>query len=65
MNALINKDAKNKTFAFDISSDFSRDARDVADGKTVINDIEHVLRGYEDIENKLKNVGAKIKIVEK
>lgn len=37
----------------------------IADGKTVIDDIEHVLRGYEDIENKLKNVGAKIKIVEK
>jgi UDP-N-acetylglucosamine 1-carboxyvinyltransferase len=37
----------------------------VADGKTTIEDIEHVLRGYENIEKKLKNVGAKIKIVEK
>jgi len=37
----------------------------VADGKTTIEDIEHVLRGYENIEKKLKTVGAKIKIVEK
>lgn len=32
----------------------------IANGKTEITDIEHVLRGYEDIINKLKNVGAKI-----
>ena len=32
----------------------------IATGKTEITDIEHVLRGYEDIINKLKNVGAKI-----
>jgi UDP-N-acetylglucosamine 1-carboxyvinyltransferase len=37
----------------------------VAEGKTIIEDIEHVLRGYEDIEKKLKKVGAKIKIIEK
>lgn len=36
----------------------------ISEGETVIDDIEHVLRGYEDIEAKLKNVGAKIKIVE-
>ena len=36
----------------------------VAEGKTVINDIEHVLRGYENIIEKLSNVGAKIKIEE-
>lgn len=33
----------------------------VADGKTEIDDIEHVLRGYENIVEKLENVGAKIK----
>lgn len=32
-----------------------------AEGKTEIDDIEHVLRGYENIVQKLKNVGAKIK----
>ena len=36
----------------------------VANGETVIDDIEHVLRGYENIEEKLKNVGAKITIEE-
>ena len=33
-------------------------------GKTVINDIEHVLRGYENIIEKLSNVGAKIELEE-
>lgn len=35
-----------------------------ADGITTITEIEHVLRGYENIENKLKNIGAKISIEE-
>lgn len=35
-----------------------------ATGTTIINDVEHILRGYEDIESKLANVGAKIKIRE-
>lgn len=35
-----------------------------ASGTTVIKDIEHVLRGYEDITTKLTNVGANIKIEE-
>lgn len=35
----------------------------VANNKTVIEDVEHVLRGYEDIINKLRKVGAKIKIM--
>ena len=35
-----------------------------ASGKTTINDIEHVLRGYESIVEKLNSVGAKIEIVE-
>lgn len=30
----------------------------VADGKTTINEVEHVLRGYENIISKLENVGA-------
>ena len=35
-----------------------------ATGTTIINDVEHILRGYEDIETKLTKVGAKIKIKE-
>ena len=35
-----------------------------ADGITEIHEIEHVLRGYENIVEKLSNVGAKISIVE-
>ncbi len=36
----------------------------VAEGETVVTDIEHVLRGYENIVEKLTNVGAKLKIEE-
>ena len=36
----------------------------IAKGTTVISNIEHILRGYENITDKLSNVGAKIKIVE-
>ncbi len=35
-----------------------------AEGTTTITDVEHILRGYEDIENKLTNVGAKIELKE-
>lgn len=35
-----------------------------ATGVTTINDVEHILRGYENIEQKLTNVGAKIEIKE-
>lgn len=35
-----------------------------ASGITKINDVEHILRGYESIDEKLTNVGAKIKIIE-
>lgn len=34
----------------------------IADGVTTIHDIDYILRGYENIVNKLSNVGAKIKI---
>ena len=34
----------------------------IADGKTYIYDIDYILRGYENIINKLSNVGAKIKL---
>lgn len=34
----------------------------VARGKTTINNIEHILRGYENLDKKLNQVGAKIKI---
>ena len=36
----------------------------IADGTTIINDVEHILRGYERIINKLSDVGANIKIIE-
>lgn len=36
----------------------------IAKGKTTVNEIEHILRGYENIVEKLKNVGADISIVE-
>ena len=35
-----------------------------AKGTTTIKDIEHVLRGYENIIEKLTNVGAKISLEE-
>ena len=37
----------------------------IADGKTTITGVEHILRGYEGIIEKLCNVGADIKIEEK
>ena len=36
----------------------------VAEGETIITDIEHVLRGYENITEKLSSVGAKIELEE-
>ena len=36
----------------------------IADGNTKITSIEHILRGYDSLINKLKNVGADIKIEE-
>lgn len=36
----------------------------IANGQTVIEDAEHILRGYSNIIEKLRNVGAKIKIEE-
>jgi UDP-N-acetylglucosamine 1-carboxyvinyltransferase len=35
-----------------------------ADGETVVTNVEHVLRGYENIIEKLTNVGAKINLEE-
>ncbi|MBQ6687390.1 MAG: UDP-N-acetylglucosamine 1-carboxyvinyltransferase [Bacilli bacterium] len=36
----------------------------IAEGETRISEIKHILRGYEDIIEKLQNVGAKIEIKE-
>lgn len=36
----------------------------IADGVTTITNVEHILRGYEDIVGKLKKVGALIEIIE-
>ena len=35
----------------------------VAEGETEVYDIHHILRGYEDIVTKFKNLGADIKYV--
>ncbi len=37
----------------------------IAEGTTIINNIEYILRGYENIINKLKKVGADIEIIDK
>lgn len=36
----------------------------IAQGETTINSVEHILRGYEGIIEKLTNVGAKIELIE-
>ena len=36
----------------------------LAKGTTTITNIEHILRGYENIVDKLSNVGADIKLVD-
>ena len=36
----------------------------LAGGTTIISDVEHILRGYENIVEKLQNVGAKIQLIE-
>lgn len=36
----------------------------IAEGKTTIIDIDHILRGYENIVEKLQNVGANINIID-
>ena len=35
----------------------------IADGTTYISDIDHILRGYEHIIEKLQNIGADIKLI--
>ena len=36
----------------------------IAKGTTTISEIDHILRGYENIVEKLSNVGADIKVIE-
>ena len=36
----------------------------IAEGTTIVSNIEYILRGYENIINKLKSVGANIEIIE-
>ena len=36
----------------------------IADGKTVIENADYILRGYENIIEKLTNIGAKIRLEE-
>lgn len=35
----------------------------MAKGETEVYDIEYILRGYENIEKKLSNIGANIKLI--
>ena len=44
------------------STDLRGGAALAARGKSKINNIEYILRGYENLDKKLKNIGAKIKI---
>lgn len=34
----------------------------IAKGKTRVNNIEHILRGYENLDKKLNKIGANIKL---
>ena len=34
----------------------------MADGKTIIDNADYILRGYEDIVDKLRSIGANIKL---
>jgi len=36
----------------------------ISEGETILDNIGLILRGYEDVVEKLKNVGAKIEIIE-
>lgn len=36
----------------------------IAEGTTIINNVEYILRGYENIVEKLTNIGAKIQLIE-
>ena len=36
----------------------------IADGVTIVDNIDHILRGYEDIVGKLESVGANIEIID-
>ena len=36
----------------------------IADGETTVTNAEHILRGYENIVEKLTDIGAKIRIIE-
>ena len=36
----------------------------IANGTTTIQDVGHILRGYENIVGKLKNVGADIELID-
>lgn len=68
MNAIINGPTKLKGCEV-IATDLRGGAALVlagltAEGTTTITDVEHILRGYENIEEKLTNVGAKIELRE-
>jgi UDP-N-acetylglucosamine 1-carboxyvinyltransferase len=34
----------------------------IAKGNTIVNNIEYILRGYENLDKKLNKIGAKIKL---
>ena len=36
----------------------------VAEGETIINNTDYILRGYEDVVGKLEKIGAKVKLIE-
>lgn len=68
MNAIINGPTKlkgSKVIATDLRGGAALVLAGLtAEGTTIITDVEHILRGYENIEGKLTNVGAKIELKE-
>lgn len=68
MNAIINGCTKlkgNEVIATDLRGGAALVIAGLAaEGRTIITDVEHILRGYENIEEKLTNVGAKIELKE-
>ena len=35
----------------------------IAEGKTIVNDADYILRGYEDLDKKMRLLGANIRLV--
>ena len=55
---------KIKTSANDILQAFEKEnSESIAKGKTKVDDIKYILRGYEELDEKLNSLGANIKVL--